>query len=386
MPAIRLKYRIITHIVLITLALGSWISAFVVLTSLSPTIGDNLDDLYDDNGTWLPNPHPILTFYANVITVDLDDFSITVYWYFGDYAGCYTEHSGNGTIEIFLDPTLAAGTSDSTLSSVDPGAPVYRLDVDAFCNLGDNKLYFQDLPVFQSNFKAMPWIIDVNRFPGNPKSAVTSTAGNYPFDNYHALVNISARLESGNRVRATTPVSINMTVSSLLPGFSIGTDYLSDIDDSNYVRSINLRRSAPVKIYGILVSASIVFVSLVLFIISIDSSMFGYKRRIELLVLPIATLFAFTQLRQTLPGVPETVGTILDYCVNLPCFFLLALSSIVSIISLAWSAPFEGNSDTRVTWLHRLVAFIARCTEAFTDGYRRFMFQRRGHLRGTGKP
>ncbi|KAJ7682222.1 hypothetical protein DFH06DRAFT_1160522 [Mycena polygramma] len=353
MLKIRLKYRVLTHILLTSLALGSWIAAFVALLGLGPSIGDDIDLLYDDEGFLLPGvPSNILVFLANLITTDFDAFSLTVFWYFGRYGNCQNYTIGDA-IEIYLDPTLASGSSDSTLSSVDPGAPVFRIDVDSFCNFNDDKPYVQDLPVFQSDFRLMPWIIDLKVLPTNSKRVVTSTAGNYPFDNYHALVNMSARLVSGDLLQTTTPIIINMTVSSLLSGFSVGTDYLSADGDSNYVRSINLTRSAPVKIYGILVSVSIVFVSLVLFMNSIDYFMFGYKRRVELMVLPVATVFAFTQLRQTLPGVP-TVGTILDYYINLPCFFLLALSSIVSIISLAWSAPFEGDSETRPTWLHKV--------------------------------
>ncbi|KAJ7278968.1 hypothetical protein C8J57DRAFT_1305156 [Mycena rebaudengoi] len=254
-----------------------------------------------------------------------------MFWYFERFGGC-----------DYI--TLAAGTSESTLSNIAPGAPVYRLDVASFCSFGEQKLYWADLPGFQMDFKLMPWTINSKADPASSKGTIVSTAGNYPFDSYHALINITARLVPSNR-----PLQLKMSITSLLPGFSVGTNYLSDDSDSSYIRSINIVRSTPVKIYAILVSGCIVFVSIVLFLITIDSCVFGYKRRVELLVLPVATVFAFTQLRQTLPGVPPGV----DYYINLPCFFLLAFSSILSIISLAWSSPFEGDSDTRRTWFHR---------------------------------
>jgi hypothetical protein len=40
---------------------------------------------------------------ANLITANLDNFSLTVFWYFGRYGGCDNYTIGDA-IEIFLDP------------------------------------------------------------------------------------------------------------------------------------------------------------------------------------------------------------------------------------------------------------------------------------------
>jgi hypothetical protein len=50
MLKIRLKYRVLTYLFLIALALGSWIAAFVVLLTPFPYIGDDLNLLYNDEG------------------------------------------------------------------------------------------------------------------------------------------------------------------------------------------------------------------------------------------------------------------------------------------------------------------------------------------------
>ena len=41
---------------------------------------------------------------------------------------------------------------------------------------------------------------------------------------------------------------------------------------------------------------------------------FGYPQRPEVLVVPVATLFAFTGLRGTMPGAPAGFGAIVGEC------------------------------------------------------------------------
>ncbi len=36
---------------------------------------------------------------------------------------------------------------------------------------------------------------------------------------------------------------------------------------------------------------------------------FGFQQRNEIVVVPVATVFAFTQLRSTMPGAPDGFGT-----------------------------------------------------------------------------
>lgn len=40
----------------------------------------------------------------------------------------------------------------------------------------------------------------------------------------------------------------------------------------------------------------------------ITSVFFGFRQRSEVMVIPVATLFAFTQLRQSMPGAPPGFG------------------------------------------------------------------------------
>ncbi|KAJ7735010.1 hypothetical protein B0H16DRAFT_135216 [Mycena metata] len=191
----------------------------------------------------------------------------------------------------------------------------------------------------------MPWVINTKVDPTSARASIFSTLGNYPFDSFHSLLNLTA-------MDGTTTLAVRTSITPLAPGFAITSDGLSAAGSPNYVRSINVYRSKPVRIYATLVSVCIAIVSLILFGITMDVLLWGYKRELGVLLLSVATLFAFTQLRQTLPGVPPGTGTILDYYVNLPCFFLLAVSSILSILSSAWTTHSQ-DGKPRETWLSR---------------------------------
>ena len=49
-------------------------------------------------------------------------------------------------------------------------------------------------------------------------------------------------------------------------------------------------------------------ITLILVLVMITTVFFGFKQRGEVLLVPVATLFAFTQLRQSMPGAPEGFG------------------------------------------------------------------------------
>jgi hypothetical protein len=53
---------------------------------------------------------------------------------------------------------------------------------------------------------------------------------------------------------------------------------------------------------------SLGLITLILLLVMVTSVFFGFRQRGEVLVLPVATLFAFTQLRGSMPGAPEGFG------------------------------------------------------------------------------
>ena len=47
---------------------------------------------------------------------------------------------------------------------------------------------------------------------------------------------------------------------------------------------------------------------------TVTTVIFGYSQQVEVLVLPVATLFAVTGLRGTMPGAPAGFGAIVGKC------------------------------------------------------------------------
>ena len=58
-------------------------------------------------------------------------------------------------------------------------------------------------------------------------------------------------------------------------------------------------------------------ITLTLLLVMVTSVFFGFRQKGEILVVPVATLFAFTQLRSSMPGAPDGFGEYLVICINL---------------------------------------------------------------------
>ena len=49
-------------------------------------------------------------------------------------------------------------------------------------------------------------------------------------------------------------------------------------------------------------------ITIILMLVMIGTVFFRFKQKAEVLVIPVATLFAFTQLRDSMPGAPDGFG------------------------------------------------------------------------------
>jgi len=110
-------------------------------------------------------------------------------------------------------------------------------------------------------------------------------------------------------------------------GARTSTDTLPDINDV-----IAISRSGLVKTYVLVIVITMWAITLVFVLATILSIVFGYRQRVELLAIPVTVLFAFPQLRSSMPGAPLG-GTIVDYIGVLPC---LALTSFCAALTLAF--------------------------------------------------
>ncbi|KAG2006035.1 hypothetical protein CC2G_002389 [Coprinopsis cinerea AmutBmut pab1-1] len=128
----------------------------------------------------------------------------------------------------------------------------------------------------------------------------------YPFDTYTAEIVLFAEEVGTN---ATVGVEIG-DARGVAIGFETRVAHIHrrisppEVADSTII----LSRSILVKLYGIISTIAVWIVTLILSLVMITSVFFGYKQRPEVLLIPVATLFAFTTLRQSMPGAPEGFG------------------------------------------------------------------------------
>ena len=73
-------------------------------------------------------------------------------------------------------------------------------------------------------------------------------------------------------------------------------------------------------------------ITLILLLVMLTCVFFGFRQRGEVLVIPVATLFAFTQLRASMPGAPDGFGTHFQ----IPSFTRSMILSSVSIRRYSW--------------------------------------------------
>ncbi|KAF8994992.1 hypothetical protein BDQ17DRAFT_1330842 [Cyathus striatus] len=138
-------------------------------------------------------------------------------------------------------------------------------------------------------------------FTGTEKSS--STLQNYPFDTYGAVFVVY-----GNETQSNDLVNIEVDGSD---GVAVGFKTTSNTAVSNqtglYFNEISIERGGLIKAYVLCIIMGIWLVTLV-FVASVMKIMFRYKQPKEVFAVPIATMFAFTSLRSSMPGAPTGFG------------------------------------------------------------------------------
>ncbi|KAF5348056.1 hypothetical protein D9758_010006 [Tetrapyrgos nigripes] len=185
----------------------------------------------------------------------------------------------------------------------------------------------------------------------------------YPFDRYTAEIFIFAQDMGTNE---TVGVSLGKT-RGIAVGFktSAAPRLNVDIPPGTIDIIVTLQRGNLVKTYSIVATIAIWLVTLILLLVMITSVFFGFRQKGEVLVVPVATLFAFVTLRQSMPGAPEGFGDIigmhfvsftvmyathrtLDFTGILPCLALLALSAAFTLGAFVLTDPTDQTLP--MTW------------------------------------
>jgi len=231
------------------------------------------------------------------------------------------------SVNIYFDNNLlsTASASGSVASSDRPSIPIFRLNATALV-MND---ILSNSPVFRT---------DVALFsPGSTASSLLF----YPFDGYLAELLLFAQ-------DATTGDTVGVVFGKtrgVAVGFSTKVISRSDvyIPPGAIDSFVILSRDRFVKLYAVAATMTIWLITLILLLVMLMSVFFGFRQKGEILLVPIATLFALTQLRTSMPGAPDGFGDILDFVGLLPCLAILSLSASLILGAFIFTDPTKGN-------------------------------------------
>ncbi|SJL16642.1 uncharacterized protein ARMOST_20169 [Armillaria ostoyae] len=164
------------------------------------------------------------------------------------------------------------------------------------------------------------------------------------------------------------PVKLHLQdTSGLVGGLKIQPTILSDTDSSMIYMLIDLQRGTLIKLYCIVITITFWLITITICLLMIMTVGFGFRQRNEIVVVPISTVFAFTQLRSTMPGAPDGFGAllhvnpindtadmdgsgdILDFVGVLPCLVLLSICAITMVGIYIFTDPAK-DSREQLTW------------------------------------
>ncbi|KAK0229662.1 hypothetical protein EDD85DRAFT_973492 [Armillaria nabsnona] len=167
----------------------------------------------------------------------------------------------------------------------------------------------------------------------------------YPFDRYETNLSAFAKDTSTNE-------SVNLE-------FSSGSGFIIDHRFA-IVLAGRTRQEETNRIFDMDLCLQRLL-TLMICLIMIATVVFSFRQRNEIVVVPIGMVFAFTQLRSSMPGIPDgfvnmdsaqTVahqGNTIDFVGLLPCLILLSISAIAMVGIYLFADP-DDPSRRSFTW------------------------------------
>ncbi|KZT72093.1 hypothetical protein DAEQUDRAFT_755306 [Daedalea quercina L-15889] len=277
---------------------------------------------------------------ANLVSVDSDSQSITLDWFLYYYCpdGSTPSTAECPDVDIYFDQNLLSGQSTST-STANNEKPIPIFTINATDYQGYNASSHPDYRVSSPQFRTQ---VDMTNFYYGGRSAQA-----YPFDKYTCTLAFFAQSISDN---STVPLGIG-TTNGIAVGFNAkldtNTSGLADYDVS--IKNLVVTRGQVIRMYALLIVIAIWMITITFIMACIVSVFFGKGVRGDVLVLPVATLFAFTQLRGTMPGAPSGFGADIDFVGILPCLALLTFSSVLTSAVFLFRNP-EDDSPRWQKW------------------------------------
>ncbi|KAI0374102.1 hypothetical protein BV20DRAFT_1033503 [Pilatotrama ljubarskyi] len=247
---------------------------------------------------------------ANLVDVDPSGQEIVLDW----VINYECEAIGCPDVNIYFDSnTLRSDSSSSqTQSNIKPD-PIFTIN-------GGNVLAMRNNTDRRAS--SLTFRTDVAVSNANTHRTLQS----YPYDKYDTQLVFFAE-------RAATNESVSIAIvrtTGIAVGFNVQLQNTTDITDNfgTVIKNIEVTRGPVVRLYAIFIVLVIWLVTLTFMATCVLNVFFGKGISSGVLVLPMGTLFAFTQLRGTLPGAPEGFGAVIDFVGLLPCLAILTFCSI----------------------------------------------------------
>ncbi|KDQ62017.1 hypothetical protein JAAARDRAFT_190715 [Jaapia argillacea MUCL 33604] len=263
--------------------------------------------------------------WSNLVSIDADQQTMVMDWIIVAYGcGQQTPSMSCPDVNLYFDQNLVRPSNDSTGPSDNnlPFAPIFTLNGTFAASQNElaNSAFFRTNIVI-TNY-------DTHR-----------TTQSYPFDKYKAAIFMFARVI--NSTSDFVPVNICKT-TGIAVGFNAELTATHTISEPAIFTDIEITRGQVVRVYALFIVIAIWLVTLTFLAASIAVIFFRMAMPAAILALPVAALFAFTQLRSTLPGAPAGFGAIIDFVGILPCLAILTFCSVVMIAVFLFRDPEKG--------------------------------------------
>ncbi|KAK0191858.1 hypothetical protein F5146DRAFT_1119907 [Armillaria mellea] len=268
---------------------------------------------------------------------------------------------------IFFDPNLSPSDDrrdDGPSDNDAPTDPTFVWNKTFGPSLIDSKYgRLRSTALFRTKhiIKPIYYFLEFNSKPISP-----GTLAFYSFDQYFALVYAFAQEASTNKSVSLVLLSATRFIADLKVTAD-NSDYTASDPEITYGQELievylDLQRSTLIIAYCLVITVTFWMVTLMICLIMITTMVFGYRQRNEIVVVPIGTVFAFTQLRSTMPHAPEGFGGILDFIGLLPCLVLLSICAVTIVGIYLFTDPHD-PSRKAFTWdelVNALRLFIGR--------------------------
>ncbi|KAF8509094.1 hypothetical protein JB92DRAFT_3097813 [Gautieria morchelliformis] len=276
-----------------------------------------------------------LVLFPTLLSLDPTTQSMTLEWDIGYSCGVFADGSNLtcSDVDIYFDQNLLQSSPGSSpgpsISTNDvPTTPIFHINGTVWNHGNDTQLQFPSGNATIANLgNTASFRTPISLIPPTSDGRAERTLQAYPFDRYTAKIYVFATDNSSNQA---IPITLG-EVDGIAPGFSVGVSDSDSENDGFIVLDLIITRALGVRLYAISIIIAIWLVTLTLLVATVSCVIFGRGLAKEVMVIPVATLFAFVQLRGTFPGAPTGFGATIDFMGILPCLGILSFCSVLMI-------------------------------------------------------